>query len=52
MMFDQMLSNGHDVGGNVRAKSADFLVGVVRRLTDVLVLKVGVHRDVTLKPEK
>jgi hypothetical protein len=36
----------------VRTKSTNFFVGVVRRLTDVLVLKVGVHRDVTLKPEK
>ena len=52
VMFDQMLANGDDVGCDVRTKSTNFFVGVVRRLADVLVLKVGVHRDVTLKPIK
>jgi hypothetical protein len=36
----------------VRTKATNFFVGVVRRLADVFVLKVGIHCDVTLKPLK
>ena len=49
MVPDEVLADGDDVGGDVRAESTDLLVGVVRRLADVLVLEVCVHRDVSLE---
>ena len=49
MLLDEVLSDGDDVDGDVRTESTNLFVGVVRRLADVLVLEVGVHRDVPLK---
>jgi len=47
-----VLADGKNVDGDVRAEPTDLLFVVVRRLSDVLVLKVSVHRDVTLKSVK
>ncbi len=51
-LLEEVLADGKNVDGDVRAEPTDLLFVVVRRLSDVLVLKVSVHRDVTLKSVK
>ena len=51
VMLEEMLSNGNNVDSDMRTKSTYLFVGVVWRLSDVLVLKVSIHRYVTLKSE-
>jgi len=53
VLFDEMLSNGDNVGSDKRTKSTHLFVDIARRrLSDVLVLKVGIHGNVTLKSGK